>query len=185
MEERKNNLVLTRVFDAPSELVFRAWTEPERLVRWWGAKGFTTSYCKIDLRPGGVFHYHLEAPNGRCLRFKGFYREIEPASRLVFTNGFVDENGEPASHPALPDWPRETVVTVTFTEQDGKTTLDLEQAVNTGSTVEFEAFGIGREGARRFWAEEFDKLAEDVASGENLTATDVKYVLGDDVNHLA
>lgn len=163
IEEKRNNLIVKRVFDAPSELVFRAWTEPEILARWWGAKGYTTTFCSIDLRPGGIFIYEFLDPKGREIRFKGSYREVEPTRKLVFTNGVVDKNDVSAPHPDLPAWPRETVITVTFEEREGKTEVFLVHSVEEGTPPEFEAFGIGREGARRFWKEEFDRLENDLA----------------------
>jgi hypothetical protein len=61
----ERELIITRVFDAPRELVFNAWTEPERLVRWWGPEGWTTPFCKIDLRCAGVWHWCQRSPEGR------------------------------------------------------------------------------------------------------------------------
>ncbi|MGH8068203.1 MAG: SRPBCC domain-containing protein [Candidatus Entotheonellia bacterium] len=67
----ERELVITRIFDAPRELVFKAWTEPERLMRWWGPNSFTTPFCTIDLRPGGVFHCCMRSPEGRDYWCKG------------------------------------------------------------------------------------------------------------------
>ena len=71
-------VVITRVFDAPRELVWRAWTECERLMRWWGPKGFTTPFCKIDLRAGGVYRNSMRSPEGKDYWSTGTYREIVP-----------------------------------------------------------------------------------------------------------
>ncbi|MBI2756896.1 MAG: SRPBCC domain-containing protein, partial [Chloroflexi bacterium] len=67
---------ITRTFEAPRELVFRAWTEPERLMRWWGPKVFTTPYCTVDLRPGGVWHYCFRSPDGQDSWGRAVYREV-------------------------------------------------------------------------------------------------------------
>src|SRR5215468_2760397 len=82
--------VITRVFDAPLDLVFKAWTEAERLTHWWGPKGFKMLSCKLDLRPGGVFHYGMQAPNGAAMWGKWVFREIVAPKRLVFVVSFSD-----------------------------------------------------------------------------------------------
>ncbi|MGH6892427.1 MAG: SRPBCC domain-containing protein, partial [Dongiaceae bacterium] len=113
-------LVLTRVFDAPRALVFKAWIQPERLVRWWGPKGFTTPSCKMDPRPGGNYRFHMRSPQGTDHHLQGAYREIVEPERLVFTWAWLDERGKPR---------HETVLTVTFTEYGKKTKLALHQAI--------------------------------------------------------
>jgi uncharacterized protein YndB with AHSA1/START domain len=70
-EPAEQGLVITRVLDAPRDLVFKAWTEPERVMRWWGPHGFTTLFCTIDLRPGGVFHHCMRSPEGQDFWSKG------------------------------------------------------------------------------------------------------------------
>jgi uncharacterized protein YndB with AHSA1/START domain len=148
-------LVITRVFDAPRELVFRAWTEPEHLVRWWGPNGFTTPVCKIDLRPGGVWHICMRAADGRDYWSKGIYREIIAPERIVTTDFFSDEDGnlvQPAQYGLPADWPAEMLLTVTFAEQDGKTKLTVRQSVS-----EALARSIG---AVDGWNQSLDRLAE-------------------------
>jgi uncharacterized protein YndB with AHSA1/START domain len=151
-------LVLTRVFDAPRELVWKAWTEPEHFVRWWGPKGFTVPFCKIDLRPGGVMHFCMRSPEGRDFWNKGVFREVVEPERIVSTDTFADEEGnliEPAHYGMSPDWPSETLLTVTFVEHEGKTKLSLRHEVPE-SVAE-------RNGARQGWTETLDRLAEYLA----------------------
>lgn len=128
-ESAQPELTITRVLDAPRDLVFRVWTRPEHLVRWWGPSGFTLPQCKMDLRPGGAFHYIMRSGEEGCSgshppntehRLRGVFREIKPPERLVFTWAWEDENGQ-LGH--------ETLVTVTMTEQGSKTKLTLHQAV--------------------------------------------------------
>jgi uncharacterized protein YndB with AHSA1/START domain len=128
-ESAQPELTITRVLDAPRDLVFRVWTRPEHLVRWWGPAGFTLPQCKMDLRPGGAFHYIMRSGDEGCAgthapntehRLRGVLREIKPPERLVFTWAWEDENGQ-LGH--------ETLVTVTMTEQGSKTKLTLHQAV--------------------------------------------------------
>ena len=152
-------IIITRVLNAPRELVFKAWTESGHLMRWWAPKGCTTPFCKIDLRPGGKFHYCMRMPEGRDIWGIGVYREIVAPSLLVYTDSFADAQGNPvppahygmsASHPA------ETLVTVTFEEHEGKTKLTLRHTI----PVSVEE----REGTEHGWIEMLDRLAEDLAN---------------------
>jgi uncharacterized protein YndB with AHSA1/START domain len=121
-------LTITRVFDAPRELVWKAWTEPEHFKRWWGPKDFTAPVIKMDLRVGGKFLYCMRGPDGKNYWTTGVYREIIPMEKLVMTDSFADEKGDvvPASHYGMPgDWPAELLVTVTFEDYEGKTKLTL------------------------------------------------------------
>src|SRR5215471_11703282 len=97
--------IITRVFDAPRELVWQAHTELEHLKHWWGPKGFTWMGGKIDLRPGGVFHYGLRSPDGQAMWGKFIFREIVAPERLVFIVSFSDEKEGVTHHPLSPTWP--------------------------------------------------------------------------------
>jgi uncharacterized protein YndB with AHSA1/START domain len=150
--------VVERVFAAPRELVFKSWTEPERLKRWWGPRGFTTPYCEIDLREGGAFLYCMRSPEGRDFWGRGMFREIVVPERLVLAMSFADAEGNavPATYYGLsPDWPLERLMTVTFEELAGETRV----------TVRDEGIppGTDGDGTRQGWAEMLDGLAEYLA----------------------
>ena len=157
----ERELIIERVFDAPRELVWKAWTEPEQVMRWWGPKGFTAPAAKIDFRVGGKYLFAMRSPEfeeGRVLWSTGVYREIVPFERIVCTDCFADENGNvvPASYYGMAgDFPLEMLVTVTFEEHGGKTKLTLYHA---GIPA-----GEHRDGANQGWSESFDKLAEYLA----------------------
>ncbi len=158
-KEQVEQVLITRVFDAPRDLVFKEWTECERLMRWWGPKGFTTPFCKIDLRPEGVFHNCMRSLEGREYCGKGVYREIIEPERIIFTDFFVDEEGNPvpATHYGMsPDWPQETLVTVTFAEHKGKTKITLQHSLGSVPASE-------RDLCQQGWSESLDKLAGDLA----------------------
>ena len=146
-------LVITRIFDARRELMWKAWTEPEHLMRWRRPKNFTSPVCKIDFRVGGVYLFCMRSPEGRDFWSTGVYREIVEPERIVYTHSFADEKGNPvpASHYKLPgDWPAETLATVMFEEYQGKTKLSLRQSgVPSGVMSELAAAG---------WNEALDKL---------------------------
>src|ERR1700682_4676417 len=113
--------VISRVFDAPRDQVWKAWTEAERMKKWWGPKGFTVHTCKLDLRPGGSMHYGMKAPDGSDMWGKFAFREVKPQERLVFINFFSDPQGRVTRHPGHASWPLEMLSTVTFEEQGKKT----------------------------------------------------------------
>ncbi|WP_406695071.1 SRPBCC domain-containing protein [Singulisphaera sp. Ch08] len=155
----EREVLITRVFDAPRELVFRAWTDPEHLTRWFAPTGCTTQFREFDLRPGGVFHSCVRSPEGHECWCKGVYREIAKPERIVYTVAISDANGNlvgPAEVGMDPDWPRETIVTVTFAELAGKTQLSLHQTV-------LESLAK-RTGAHPSWLEMLDHLALDLAN---------------------
>ena len=156
----QQELVIERVFDAPRELVWRAWTEPEQVMRWWGPKGYTSPAAEIDLRVGGKYLWCMRSPEGQDLWSTGVYREIVPLERIVCTNSFSDEKGNvvPASHYGIGgDMPQEVLGTVTFEDLGGKTRMTLR---NEGLPA-----GEMREGADAGWNEAFDKLAASLARG--------------------
>jgi uncharacterized protein YndB with AHSA1/START domain len=139
----ERELVVTRILDAPRDLVFRAWTRPEHVVRWWGPHGFTTHSCRQDLRPGGTFQLSMRSPEGAEHPRQGVFREIVEPERLVFTWAGQEADGRPGP---------ETVVTVTFADHaDGKTRLTLHQAV-------FDSVA-GRESRRGGWTQILERLA--------------------------
>lgn len=147
----ERELVITRIFDAPRELVFKAWTDPKHLAQWWGPKGFTNPVCELDVRPGGAILIHMTGPDGVVYPMKGVYREIVPPERLVFTDSaFEDEQGNPQL---------EGLTTVTFVEHEGKTKLTVH-AVVVKSTPDVAA---ALEGMEEGWNQSLDKLAEHLA----------------------
>jgi uncharacterized protein YndB with AHSA1/START domain len=151
-------VLITHVFDAPRDLVFRAWTDPEHLKRWFAPTGCTVHFARLDIRPGGAFHSCIRGPQGDCW-CRGIYREVVAPERIVFTMAVADKDGNRIDPPAAgmdPDWPRETVVTVTFAERAGRTTLTLHQTVS-------EALAK-RTGAHPSWISMLDRLAEGLAA---------------------
>lgn len=146
----ERELTITRIIDAPRELVFKAWTDPKHLAQWWGPKGFTNPVCEVDARPGGALWIVMRAPDGAEYPMKGVFREIVEPERLVFTYIAVDEAG----HHLL-----EGLTTVTFAEHDGKTRL----------TVHSRAVGLVAqavhmlEGMDAGWTQSIDRLEAHVA----------------------
>src|SRR5260370_33633751 len=111
MANEEQELVLTRVFDAPRELVFKVWTDPEHVALWWGPHRFTNPVCELDLRPGGAILIHMRGPDGVVYRMTGVYREVVEPERLVFTSAALGGAGNPLF---------ELLTTATFAEEGAK-----------------------------------------------------------------
>jgi uncharacterized protein YndB with AHSA1/START domain len=143
-------LTVTRIFDAPRELVWKAWTDPKLLARWWGPKLFTNPVCELDLRPGGAILIHMKGPDGVVYPMKGVFHEIVEPERLVFTSSAVEEE---EGNSLL-----EAINTVTFAEHNGKTKLTLH-AVVVKATPEAAWMLAGMEEG---WSTSLDRLAEEM-----------------------
>ena len=149
-----SEIVITRVFDAPVDRVWKAWTKPEEVKRWWGPKTFHSPVCEIDLRVGGKYLSCMRSSDGKDFWSTGVYREIVPQERIVVTDSFADPKGNvvPATYYGMsPDTPLETLLTVTFEDLGGKTKLTLRHA-GLPAGRESELAGQG-------WNETLDKLA--------------------------
>lgn len=138
-------MILTRVFDAPRALVWKAWTDPRHLAQWWGPKGFTLPGCDMDFRPGGKYRFVMRGPDGQDFPFHGVYREIVANERIVFTC-IIERDAIP-----------ELLVTVIFEDREGRTRLTVRQTTAPGEA--------GR-GQHQGWSETLERLADHLA-GEN------------------
>jgi uncharacterized protein YndB with AHSA1/START domain len=167
MRQMAEEVVITRTLDAPRELVWKAWTEPERIMRWWGPKGFTSPACEIDLRVGGKYLSCMRSPDGKDYWSRGVFREIKRHERLVMTDSFADAEGNtvPASYYGMSgDWPLEMLITLTLEEQEGKTKLTISHSGTEGVSDE------DRKNMQQGWDESLDKLAEALVSWQRQAA---------------
>ncbi|BDI34544.1 ATPase [Capsulimonas corticalis] len=160
----EKELVITRIFNAPRELVFKAWGEAERLAHWWGPKGFTLGVATLEFRPGGVFHYSMTSAQGQEMWGKFVYREIEAPERLVFVTSFSNPEGEITRAFFSDTWPLEVLNVVTFTEQDGKTTMTLRGGPINATEAEQAAFEGMFGSMQQGFAGTFDQLETYLAS---------------------
>jgi uncharacterized protein YndB with AHSA1/START domain len=161
-EPSKWDLVMTRVFDAPRELVFRVWTDTRHMARWWGPKGFTNPVCELDVRAGGAIRIHMRAPDGMVHPMTGVFQEIVEPERLIFVSSALDGNGNSMF---------DVLSTVTFAEQRGKTVLTLQlRVINT--TAQAPQYLKGMEMG---WTQSLDRLgaylAEPLVESERLKNT--------------
>jgi uncharacterized protein YndB with AHSA1/START domain len=150
--------VISRVFDAPRELVYKAFTDPEHMKHWWGPKGFKVIASEMDLRPGGMYHFGLQAPDGSTMWGRFVYREISAPERVVWVHSFSDEKGGLTRHPMSPEWPLEMLATMSFEDVAGKTKLTISWAPISESDEERETFDKGRPSMTQGWSGTFDQL---------------------------
>ncbi|HLC03450.1 MAG TPA: SRPBCC domain-containing protein [Anaerolineales bacterium] len=144
LEERQ--IEVSRTFESPLELLWKAWTEPEHFMKWYGPKGFTAPTCEIDLREGGRHLWSMLSPDGRQMYYTGSYKEVVLMERLVFSDGMSDAEGNLIGMGE--GMPESWDVTVTFVHADGKTTV----------TVSHVGYGASAEHARMGWEQAIDKL---------------------------
>ena len=154
-----DEFVVTRVLDAPRDLVWKAYTESGRLVHWWGPRGFTMRSATVDLRPGGVFQYGMRSPDGQDMWGQWTFREIAAPERIVTTVSFTDERGSVVRHPLSPTWPLEVVSTMTLSEHAGRTTVTIASRPHAATEPERQTFDAGREGMRQGFDGTLDRLA--------------------------
>ncbi len=151
----QEGLVITRIFDAPRELVWRAWTDPEHAMRWWGPKNFTAPVCKIDLRVGGKYLFCMRSSDGKDFWSTGVYREIVPLKKIVCSDSFSDAKGNIVSASVYGmgnDIPLEMEITVVLEDYQGKTRMTLTHVgLPEGKMKDMTSAG---------WNEFFDKLAK-------------------------
>jgi uncharacterized protein YndB with AHSA1/START domain len=138
---------LTRVFDAPIELVWMAWTDPRHMAQWWGPKSFTNPVCELDVRPGGAIRIDMRAPNGTIYPMTGTFKEIVPRERLVFTSVARDNDGNPLL---------EGHNIITFEDVGGKTKVTvLSRAVGIAPIAPQMLAGM-----EMGWTQSLEKLAQ-------------------------
>jgi len=144
--------ILTRIFNAPRALVWKAWTDPKLVAEWWGPQEFTNPRCEWDARPGGKILVHMHGPKGSIFDFdmpmNGVFHEVVSPRKLVFTSrALQDANGNDQL---------ETLVTISLDEIGGKTKLTLHVIVIKSSTAVAGAFA----GMEQGWSQSFEKLID-------------------------
>jgi uncharacterized protein YndB with AHSA1/START domain len=159
--------VIERLFEAPRELVFRAFTEVDRLRHWWGSKGFTVIRSAMDFRPGGLYHYGLQAPDGTTMWGRFAFREIAAPERIVYVSSFSDEKGGLARHFMNDEWPLEILSTLIFEDVgSGRTKLTLTWSPINESDTERKTFDDNRGSMTQGWGGTLDKLDRYLAEGK-------------------
>lgn len=158
-ETKSTDFVISRVFDAPRDLVWKCLTDPERMKEWWGPTGSTIVSSKMDFRVGGTYLGAMSAGGGPVMWAKFVYREIAAPERLVWVHSFSDEAGGLTRHPMSPTWPLEMLTTVTFDDEPGgKTKVTLSWSPLNATTEEQATFDAAHDGMRGGWGGTFERL---------------------------
>ncbi|MFD0716385.1 SRPBCC domain-containing protein [Paenibacillus sp. GCM10027626] len=158
-------MAFTRVFDAPRELVFKAWTEPGHFAKWWGPKGFSLEVAKMEVRPGGMFLGCQKSPDGSHVMWGKFaYQEIVAPEKVVFVQSFSDEQGNTIRAPFSGNWPLEIINIITLDENEGKTILTLKGGPLNASAEEQAAYDAMAPMLQQGLEGTFDQLADYLVS---------------------
>ncbi len=151
--------VISRTFDAPRDVMWKAWTQRDQFVQWFGPKGFTMPVAKLDFRVGGMMHYMMRGPDGVEMWGKCVYREIVPPQRLVWVNAFSDPQGGLGRHPLAPEWPQQMLTIVTFEESaPGRTTVTIRWSPIDATPAEQRVFDDNHDSMRGGWTGTFEQL---------------------------
>lgn len=147
-----------RIFDAPRDLVWRTWTDPELLARWYGP-GVETIIHEFDLKPGGVWLNEMKWGE-KSDRSKMAFQEVVPQEKLVWHHASTDAEWNVASNPMMPDWPRMLLTTVTFEDQGSQTKVRLTQVPMDATEAEIKCFATAMAGMDNGWGKGFSILDE-------------------------
>ncbi|WP_248927971.1 SRPBCC family protein [Paenibacillus hamazuiensis] len=159
-----HELVITRTFNAPRDLVFKMWTEAEHLEHWWGPKGLKLTVVKLDVRPDGIFHYKMSNAEGLEMWGKFVYREVDAPEKLEYVSSFSDPEGNTVSSLIAPGFPLEVRNVVTFDEHDGKTILTLRGGPINATEEELKFYESMHGSMQQGFAGTFSQLDEYLAS---------------------
>jgi uncharacterized protein YndB with AHSA1/START domain len=160
LKENKSNsseFIISRIFDAPKELVFEMGADPEHLTTWIAPGGIKMIYKKANVQPGGISHYFMDTPGGKMWG-KVTYREVKKSDLLVYVQSFSDENESITAHPMSPTWPREMLTTITFASVANKTNVTLTWVAINASPEEIATFEKAKDGMSQGWNGSFEQL---------------------------
>jgi uncharacterized protein YndB with AHSA1/START domain len=160
-QEPETEHVISRLFDPPRELVWKAWTEPSRMAQWWGPNSFTNPVCELDPRPGGAYRIVMRSPDGIDYPLKGTYREVVPPELLVYT---VDISDHPEDWHGLlkkhlegnaADTSKPVLHRVNFEAEGGKTRVTIRQSFESAALRD----AFVKMGMEQGWGQSLDRLA--------------------------
>ena len=149
---------IERVFDAPAALVWRTWTEPDLVAKWYGP-GVETVIHEMDVKPGGVWKVEMRWGENAMFQ-RADYTDVDSGAKLVWLHASTDADWQITTNPMMPDWPRILLTTVTFVETAGKTHLCLTWVPHNATEAEIAFFKQAIDGANKGWAAGMDMLAE-------------------------
>lgn len=149
---------LSHTFNAPRDVLWRAWTDAGQLAQWFGPKGCPLTSCEGNFQPGGLLHYCMRAPDGTEMWGRWVVREVTPPERLVVVASFSDAQAGVTRHPLAADWPLEVLSTTAFAERDGQTTVSLHAVPINATEAEIAMFAGAAAGMRQGWSGTLEQL---------------------------
>ena len=164
MQHQEPIFTISRVFDAPRDLVWQVWTDAKHLAKWWGPNGVTVEKCDIDLKPGGIFHYALKTPDGGIIWGKWVFQDIKKPERLVVITSFSDATRGETRHPMAPSWPLRMLATTRFEDVGGKTKITVAWSPLEPTEEERKTFAAGMSSMQQGWGGTMDQLAQYLAN---------------------
>ena len=163
-DPKSKPFVISRTYSVPRDRLWKAFTDPALMQKWWGPKGATVTVSKMDLRPGGRYHYCMRTSDGTEMWGRQVFREIAAPERLVFINSFSDENGGLTRHPFGPTWPIEMMTVFAFTDAGpGKSTFTVTWTPLNPTPPERATFDAGQASMTGGWTGTLDQLADYLA----------------------
>ncbi|MEM7182493.1 MAG: SRPBCC domain-containing protein [Spirochaetota bacterium] len=164
----ENVYSLNREFKAPASLVFDTWTQKEHLLGWYKPPGFTLEHKDFDVKVGGKSLHALTAPNGWKMWELHRYQEVDKPKKLSYIHSFSNEQGEITANPQSPNWPKQTLITISFSEEAGVTKVSFELTPHEASEEEVQAFNESlNANTKGGWTMAFDNLAQYINSLQN------------------
>jgi uncharacterized protein YndB with AHSA1/START domain len=158
----KEKFVINRVFNAPLDLMFKIWSEPQHFSKWLAPTGFNMEFIRADIREGGTSFYYMASESGQKMFGRVMYKEIKAPNHLVYAQQFCDEKENVSRHPMAPTWPETMLTTVTLASEGPNQTRVTIEWEPTGQVTpeELDTFIKGRAGMTMGWTGSFDKLEE-------------------------
>ncbi len=150
--------ILTRTYNASAELMWKMWTEPTHMAKWWGPKEVKVGQYKMDFCRGGTYHYCMITPDGGEMWGKFYYLDIVKNKRMMFINTFSDKNGGMTRHPMSPQWPLQLLSTISFEEQSNKTKLTIRWYPINATEDEIKHFNDGHASMNQGWGGSLERL---------------------------
>jgi uncharacterized protein YndB with AHSA1/START domain len=156
--------VISRTVNAPRELVWKVWTDPDHLQKWFGPKGVTMPNCTMDFRVGGSFFYTMHNPDGTEMSGKWIFTEITPPERIAVTSSFTDREGNTIRPPFPIEWPLHTASVTSFKDVKGKTEITIEWKPLDATDEQIDTFNNSFASMNGGWSGTFEQLESYLAA---------------------
>ncbi len=153
-------LAIEKTFNAPKEILFKAWGNYDLLQKWWQPPEMTLSILNLEFKPGGKFHYLLESQDGFRIYGLWIFQEIMPPDKLVFSNAYANENGSIIQAPFSNSWPKRIINELNFRQLNGQTLMDFKARPFQFTSLESATFAENVENIRHGLNTTFERLRD-------------------------